>query len=520
MNYEKEYIKTTNEIEEHESPVTSRKIEEAIARLGVYNVRCKNNKVKKTINLFLTILNGLGKTPIGLAQQRNKLLNIIKKIQQIKEIKEPKNNNEIQQINNIIKQLHNLHIETDALQSYTNIIEIIINFPNPSDLDTICKKSKIGEAIEYFSDYKHIKHMSNFNQYKNQSINYIIPIYIITKIIYNGKFGSFKEDDDKKDFIFEKTTSSNRQKEGRRNQENIKGIGMKGTLSENDKEKKKKYGNSSLLIKLPTPNLDKAIFSNTGYLRKFLQNIVTSYNWPGKGALVLPGVITYTRKNEEGNSIENFINYMENIFKYLEKMEDPNELIQYLNKGNTSDFKQIFFKSFFNFAGIQNNRIIKSYFKLGNLFKSNHNEFYEFYENLREKFKKLYPTTKSNKTPRRNKSSMPNKNLRLKTNTMPQAPSSLKKKKYVPPPPPSTNGINLSGLGPEFLNRNAQVNRQTKRRSFNNNEQFKNSRYNRGGNKTKKRKRKKRNKKMHKKKKHTKRYIKKHNKKRYTKKNK
>ena len=132
----------------------------------------------------------------------------------------------------------------------------------------------------------------------------------------------------------------------------------------------------------------------------------------------------------------------------------------------------------------------------------------------------MYPTTKSNKTPRRNKSSMPNKNLRLKTNTMPQAPSSLKKKKYVPPPPPSTNGINLSGLGPEFLNRNAQVNRQTKRRSFNNNEQFKNSRYNRGGNKTKKRKRKKRNKKMHKKKKHTKRYIKKHNKKRYTKKNK
>ena len=563
MDYEKEDEKIKNEIKEQESPVTSIKIKGAIAILKKYNVDCKNNKIKKTINLFLNILDGdRYDKHIGFAKQRNKLLNIIKKIKEIEKIKEP-NTDEIQQINKIIEQLHNLPIEKDVLQSYDNVIEKIIEFSKgkKSSLYIQCQKSKIDEAIEYFSEYEYMKHMSNSKQDKI-SIHFIVPIYIITTIIYHGK-------------LYPNKLPQNTMKIQNFKENTIALEKPTGTYN-----KTKNY-----FIKL-VDNIKKKIvtsdiFNTNGFMGSFLKNIVSTYDYPGRGTFP---TITYKRKVDKTYKIKKFINHMENVFKYLEGI-DKIGFSNFLNRGDNINFKKSFFDAVLNFSN-------KYKFEFGPLFKNKQSGFFNFHSNLIEKFKL------------KNSSSRNKRLIKQRKNDIPPPPPSSSIK---PPPPPSTTLKNLQqqnktkrktplrvqtpNLGQKKINntlstKKDEFSEEQKKRAMGvtrklppivktdmselkkkaaqweknkknkkNNKPAWNSSGNNGfergqfyndgtrmdqgrrrrrrrkygGNKTKKKKRKKRNttrnKKKNKKKKHTKRYNKKHNKKRnnkkrYTKKNK
>ena len=399
MDYEKENEKNKNEIKEQESPVTSIKIKEAIAILKKYNVDCKNNKIKKTINLFLNILDGdRYDKHIGFAKQRNKLLNIIKKIKEIEKIKEP-NTDEIQQINKIIEQLHNLPIEKDVLQSYDNVIEKIIEFSKgkKSSLYIQCQKSKIDEAIEYFSDYEYMKHMSNSKQDKI-SIHFIVPIYIITTIIYHGK-------------LYPNKLPQNTMKIQNFKENTIALEKPTGTYN-----KTKNY-----FIKL-VDNIKKKIvtsdiFNTNGFMGSFLKNIVSTYDYPGRGTFP---TITYKRKVDKTYKIKKFINHMENVFKYLEGI-DKIGFSNFLNRGDNINFKKSFFDAVLNFSN-------KYKFEFGPLFKNKQSVFFNFHSNLIEKFKL------------KNSSSRNKRLIKQRKNDIPPPPPSSSIKL---PPPPSTTLKNL-----------------------------------------------------------------------------
>ena len=396
MDYEKENKKNENEIKEQESPVTSIKIKGAIAILKKHNVDCKNNRIKKTINLFLNILDGDRYDKyIGFAKQRNKLLNIIKKKKEIEKIKEP-NTDEIQQINKIIEQLHNLPIEKDVLQSYDNVIEKIIEF-SKQNLFIQCKKSKIDEAIKYFSDYEYMKHMSNSKQDKI-SIHFIVPIYIITTIIYHGKLYPNK--------LPQNTIKIQNFKENT--------IALEKPTGTYNKTK-------NYFIKLVDNSKNKIvtsdIFNTNGFMGSFLKNIVSTYDYPGRGTFP---TITYKRKVDKTYKIKKFINHMENVFKYLEDI-DKVGFSNFLNRGDNINFKKSFFDAVLN-------RSNEYKFEFGPLFKNKQSGFFNFYLHLINKFKLNNVSSRNKRLIKQRKNDIP-----------PPPPSSSIK----PPPPPSTTLKNL-----------------------------------------------------------------------------
>ena len=433
-------------------------IEPLITKLKI----CHDKKIKSFANIIEYIFNTTTKN-------YSISTNLTNKINNLEPISTSNNDlisNDITIINNLINELKQMingktdYSKVGLSKSYLDILNTIKD--KVTKMECPSKKSNIENVIEYFYKWR-ILQIKNWKKGQNREIfkmiEFIFPVYIIVKKILHTNLYTETQQPRTADF-------------------NLK-------LSEN------------ILNRRDFKDINNVF---TRFIVLYLKNILTYEN----------NRIKFLRGINKSNK-EEFITFIKNFEMILQFLHDvkKKDFNNHLNNGNDEikKFKRDFYDMILN-RGTDG---LGRYYSFGTKYRGV-TPFRRFYNSILKK--KLFPNIPKLPVPTLNTEyTNPSNNRQKKINNTQQR--TIRNKQN-----PNT-GIDLSSLGPGFLDRNAQVNRETKRRSFNNNEQFKNSRYG-GGNKTKKKKRKKRNttrnKKRYKKKKHTKRYKKKHNKKIYTKK--
>lgn len=441
-------------------------IEPLITKLKI----CHDKKIKSFANIIEYIFNTTTKN-------YSISTNLTNKINNLEPISNSNNDlisNDITTINNLINELKQMingktdYSKVGLSKSYLDILNTIKN--KVTKMECPSKKSNIENVIEYFYKWRKLQ-INNWKKGKNKEIfkmiEFIFPVYIIVKKILHTNLYKETQQPRTADFILK--------------------------LSEN------------ILNRRDFKDINDVF---TRFIVLYLKNILTYEN----------NTKIKFRRGVKKSDKEEFIIFIKNFEMILQFLHDvkKKDFNNHLNNGNDEikKFKRDFYDMILN-RGTDG---LGRYYSFGTKYRGV-TPFRRFYNSILKK--RLFPNIPKLPVPTLDSEYRnPSNNRQKRINNTQQRTTQNKQN-------PNT-GIDLSSLGQGFLDRNAQVNRQTKRRSFNNNEQFKNSRY-RGGNKTKKKKRKKRNtttnKKKNKKKKHTKRYNKKHNKKRnnkkrYTKKNK
>ena len=201
--------------------------------------------------------------------------------------------------------------------------------------------------------------------------------------------------------------------------------------------------------------------------------------------LYLKKIVKYTNNNIQFNigitkndkqEFLTFINNFEIVLEYLSKVKKQ-DFDKHLTIGTSEikSFKQDFYAMILN-RGASG---VGKYFRFGTKYQERKG-FRIFYEKiLKRKLLKIIPPNAP--IPSLYNDTQINRNRNSNKNTINQTNPAIN----------INTGIDLSSLGPGFLDRNRQINRETKARSFNNNEKYRNNPRYRGGNKTKKKKHKK-----------------------------
>ena len=397
--------------------------------------------------------------------------NITKDINNLETISIPNDDltmDDVKNINKLIdelKQTVNGNDNSSKLglsNSYLMILNSIIKYAEKIKCPP--KKANIENIIEYFSGWRKIQ-INKWKKGRNKEVfkmsEVIFPVYIITKIILHTNLYKETQHDRQANFNF------------RLNQYLIN-------------KRKDQPLNDDVFIRFIILYLKKIV--------KYTNNNI-QFN------------IGITKKDKE--EFLTFINNFETVLDYLSKVKKQ-DFDKHLTNGTSEikSFKQDFYDMILN-RGYDG---VGKYFRFGTKYQERKG-FRIFYEKVLKR-KLLKINVPNAPVPSLYNDTQINRNRNSNKNTSNQPVS------YRNQSNPDINintGIDLSSLGPGFLDRNRQINRETKARSFNNNEKYRNNPRYRGGNKTKKKKHKKMITRKNRKKNHRK---KNYNKNKYTKQNK